>query len=181
MGRFVTVSTLLMGGVLIFCDWLFPESIVTWFTVTELQFDIVRGLIIAMLAALMLADAFSVVDNVNVRRVAGLVALSLVAGALRFGFEYPVYMLDVLFVLAAGICFALVALQREPEEAPGMKPVRAARVPVHAAVPSVGMFERLREHSPRRRRLFPAAYISDIKDDSHRLTVGIPGRPALSA
>jgi len=167
-----------MGGGLIMWDWLFPGSIVTWFTVTELQFDVVRGLIIALLMAVMAADFLTLVDTALVRRIAGLVAVILFVGGIRFAIDYPVYLLDVLFVLAASISFGLVALQRVPSDEPALSPAKPARLPAQVAVPAVSMFERLREHAPHRRRFFPAGYTSDIKDDSHRLTVGLPGAGA---
>lgn len=154
------------------CGWLIPGTIVTWFMAAEQQFLMIRLLIIALLIGLMTADLLSLFDRPSVRRISGLVGMVLVIGGLRFGLEYPVYVLDILFVLAAGVCFGMAALQRSAAEEPVERPV-PTRIPVRIAEHG-GLFVRLQQHHPRKARLLPTAYASDIKDDSHRLTVTMP-------
>jgi len=176
MGKFVTFCSLLMGGVILACNWLYPESIISWFAAPGEYFAIVRTVMLLLVAAVLVLELYA--DNAAVRRVAGLVGVALMYGAVQFGLDHPVYMFDVLFMMNTSICFGLLSLQRfgEQRELPTVPATMLAdRVPVR--VQAVSMFERLQDLQHRKRRLAggfsPASFLDDLEDDSHRLTVTI--------
>ncbi len=110
MNKFVTFCSLLMGAAILVLNWQDPSSIILWFASTDQQFAIIRAVVVAMLAGLFVASNYA--DNVNVRRVSGLTSLALVFGAAQILMSQPVFVLDLLFMLAAAISFGLVALHR---------------------------------------------------------------------
>lgn len=174
MNKFVTFCSLLMGGALLLCSWLYPESTIMWFADSSWQAVMWRTGLMFLLGLLLIAEVYA--DNTYVRRVIGMFSLVLLYGAVRFALDHPVYMFDFLFMLNASVCFGLVALQRVTElrelpEAP-------VRLPLRAAAPT--MFERLHKLQPHKQALTPVTYIRDSSADDHRLVVGMGGPRSLA-
>lgn len=168
MNRFVTVCSFLMGGLLLALCWLYPGSIITWFTGAEQPFLLMKIGIAVSLVVLLAAEAYA--DMASIRWVAGLVAFGLAYGAWRLVVEHPVYVLDVLFMLSAAVCFGMVALQSANET----RYLPAGPKQVTAAHDTLPVLARLRRQLSHRRPDGRFRYLSDIKDDSHNLTVNVP-------
>jgi hypothetical protein len=167
MSRFVTVCSLLIGLALMAVVWLFPGSIITWFTGSDQPFLLMKSGIAAALLVLLAAEAY--VDSAPVRRVAGIVALGMTYGAWRLLLEYPVYVLDVLFMLSAAVCFGLTAMQAGAEDRK-----LPAEPKLATAQRAQSLFVGLRRRLAQRQPVARFQYLNYIRDDSHSLTINMP-------
>jgi hypothetical protein len=180
MGKFVTFCSLLMGGVILACNWLYPESVISWFAAPGEQFIYLRSVVLALVAAILVLEVYA--DLAYVRRLAGLVGAAFLYGTVQFWLDHPVYVFDALFLASVSVCFGLLALQRagEQRELPPVPAlISARRTPAPVRVQAVSMFERLQDLQYRKHRLkgnfTPVSYINDLNEDGHRLTVNLSG------
>lgn len=178
MGVTMIVCSLLMGSAVLFFDIMFPGSVVNWFSASGEQFLMMRSGILMSLGLLLAVHWFF--NNRWIRRACGLISLGFFYGAYYFLFNYSVYLFDMLLLFHAGICFAIIAMQRA-DETEGLRPAPApATLPLPPSrnrarlmlAQRLQVLSRLQRQTAR--RFSPRLYMSEIKDDSHHLTVDFP-------
>jgi hypothetical protein len=161
MGGFILAGALAIGAVLLTGGHYDSDNMVMWFANPSPQMEAVRLAIVSGLVTLAVVREYF--DNAYLR----LVWTACAAGLLWTGITYFLYrtdyLIDSMFMLLAGIYFALGALQRAPE------PIGVPR-PIQALLPSaISMYySRIRRPGGQLSRL---AQASDIRDVNHRLTL----------
>ena len=176
MAVIMIVCSLLMGGTLLAFDLLFPGSVITWFAASGQQYLPLRSGILALLAVLLAVHWLY--NNSLVRRACGLISLALLFGAYHMLMDYSVFIFDVLLLVHASVCFAIVAIQGQDELERLPSPPVPASVPVSVLSRTKSLVrDRIKEArrlQRRSRRFTPMLYMTEVKDDAHRLIIDYP-------
>jgi hypothetical protein len=155
---FVLLGTLMIGASLLVGQWFYPDQVWMWFAATDGLVVAWREVIVVGLIALAVVREYY--DNLSLRVVWSVAGAGLLWGGAEYFLDHPDLAFDAMLMVNAGICFAITAMQPAPE------PILIPR-PIEALLPSaiLAYYARLRAE----RQLEQMMYLSDIKDNSHRL------------
>jgi hypothetical protein len=158
MGGMVLLSSIIIGSVLALSNWLLPGSVLAWFASPSPMMELAR---LAMLGGLVsLAVVREYYQNTYTRALCAFLAVTLAWAGFYYFLDQTQYVFDSLFILLAGISFAIPAIQQSDE------PDGIGRL-IEAVLPGAVLAYQSRGQLP----VQYLGYRSDIVDPSHRLVL----------
>lgn len=161
MGGIVLTGAILIGFMLVMGQHYLGDTIVIWLASADNFVALLRQIVLAALITLVIVREYF--DNLILRTVWLVLAAGLVWGGVNFGLNNADYILDAMFMMSAGMCFAIAALQ------PAAEPIGRPEWSRHLS-PAV-LLSRLERRWLQHEQLLRIPAAGHIRDDSHHLTL----------